>query len=708
MCYAENNLIKIESEDYGRKKRLYETMGDGACRLKNFAAAIAYYEKMLEAAEQNGESGKQLYPIYVSLYQTYKDNNQYSLAIDFMWREYELCKDVPNEAYSTLFGIAETYQLAGKDFWEIDGIFDRARQEAQKMKSKRKERKIMLEQIELREKHELDTLATLLKEELMRFDSHEGGSSAAIDRDDDDDVADGAIESATSEEINTPDIGDDVCLDDLTDSENDEPTASTSAACNKSTAGRTRTLRKRNCVTVKRNEKGETQLHRACIQGNVSMVRRLIDQGHPINIRDHAGWLPLHEASNHGFKEIVELLLDNKASINDKGGTSCDGFTPLHDACGNGRLETVELLLERGANATVRNDLGNTPLQTLENWRKGVVLNALEQSHYETVYARLKQNLDKAGISLSDSLSKTKTRAKSITPRKRIISSSSSDNDSSERIETVNTILEEAFPAAEQNENDSEELGSSPPSSPDYREVMTDVRRGNFQNKIDSIRGSFQPVPKITRRPGMLDANEVSIDEWLDDDIGPCRKRRRFIGGERAFSSDSNISADNRNADSLPKLSASLPLPYDASITSTIDQNVIDIDHNGSDEENSADAFNILMSAGSSSINNSSKRKKRLSSGGGSSCSRQQQTSLIDNGFARYRLEAAENTSQQQPSVSSTVVSPYKNPNALPTTTISVKVKVEQNLLNVPVNGNLAHELTIEWLAEEAAKRYYK
>lgn len=709
MCYAENNLIKIESEDYGRKKRLYETMGDGACRLKNFPAAIAYYKKMLEAAEQNGEMGKQLYPIYISLYQTYKDNKEYSLAIDFMWREYELCKDVPIEAYKTLFGIAETYQLAGKDFWEIDGIYDRARQEAQKMNSKRKERKIMLEQIELREKHELDTLATLLKEEVKALDLNVGGSSSANGRDDDDDdEAEAAVESATSEEINTPDIGDDVCLDDLTDSDNDEPTASTSAACNTFPAGRTRTLRKRNCVAVKRNEKGETQLHRACIQGNVSMVRRLIDQGHPINIRDHAGWLPLHEASNHGFKDIVELLLDNKASINDKGGTSCDGFTPLHDACGNGRLETVELLLERGANATLRNDLGNTPLQTLENWRKSVVLNAFEQSHYETVHAQLKQNLDKAGISLSDSLTKPKTLAKSTTPRKRIISSSSSDNDNSERIETVNTILEEAFPAAEPNENNSEELCSTPPSSPDYREVMTDVRRGNFQNKVDSIRGSFQPVPKITRRPGMLGANEVSTDEWLDDDIGPCRKKRRYIGGERSFSSDSNISTENRNTESRPKLSASLPLPYDASVTSTLDQNVIDIDHNGSDEENSADAFNILMSAGSSSTNISARRRKRLSSGTGSSSSRQQQTSLIDNGFARYRPETAENTSQQQPSVSSTVVSPYKNPNALSTTTISVKVKVEHDLLNVPVNGNLAHELTIEWLAEEAAKRYYK
>lgn len=49
-------------------------------------------------------------------------------------------------------------------------------------------------------------------------------------------------------------------------------------------------------------------------------------QGHPVNVRDHAGWLPLHEAANHGFTEMVELLLDNGATINDKGGTGCEGI----------------------------------------------------------------------------------------------------------------------------------------------------------------------------------------------------------------------------------------------------------------------------------------------------------------------------------------------------------------------------------------------
>ncbi|MEQ2188558.1 hypothetical protein GOODEAATRI_016316, partial [Goodea atripinnis] len=50
----------------------------------------------------------------------------------------------------------------------------------------------------------------------------------------------------------------------------------------------------------KRNEKGETSLHRACIDGNLKQVLFLVEQGHPVNPRDYCGWTPLHEACNHG------------------------------------------------------------------------------------------------------------------------------------------------------------------------------------------------------------------------------------------------------------------------------------------------------------------------------------------------------------------------------------------------------------------------
>lgn len=53
--------------------------------------------------------------------------------------------------------------------------------------------------------------------------------------------------------------------------------------------------------------------------------------------------------------EIVRLLLDHGANINDPGGPGCEGITPLHDALNCGHFDVAELLIHRGASTTLRN-----------------------------------------------------------------------------------------------------------------------------------------------------------------------------------------------------------------------------------------------------------------------------------------------------------------------------------------------------------------
>lgn len=95
---------------------------------------------------------------------------------------------------------------------------------------------------------------------------------------------------------------------------------------NEQDLGKVRATRKRSKgLVIKKNNKGETQLHTACIGGKMEVVKHLLDQGHPVNIRDNAGWLPIHEACIHGHIKIVKMLLEKGAFINDRGGTQCGG-----------------------------------------------------------------------------------------------------------------------------------------------------------------------------------------------------------------------------------------------------------------------------------------------------------------------------------------------------------------------------------------------
>ena len=48
-------------------------------------------------------------------------------------------------------------------------------------------------------------------------------------------------------------------------------------------------------------------------------MRELLQKHTSPNTRDNCGWTPLHEACNHGFYEIVEMLVNSGADINDRG-----------------------------------------------------------------------------------------------------------------------------------------------------------------------------------------------------------------------------------------------------------------------------------------------------------------------------------------------------------------------------------------------------
>eukprot|EP00127_Corallochytrium_limacisporum_P002503 Clim_evm60s128 gene=Clim_evmTU60s128 len=105
---------------------------------------------------------------------------------------------------------------------------------------------------------------------------------------------------------------------------------------------------------LERNEKGETPLITAAIEGDLERATICISEGAEVNARDYGGWSALHEACNHGNLDIVELLLDHGADINLDGGNNS---TPLISAVLGDQLAVVHCLVRRGANL-VRRDKG--------------------------------------------------------------------------------------------------------------------------------------------------------------------------------------------------------------------------------------------------------------------------------------------------------------------------------------------------------------
>ncbi|KAL1377622.1 hypothetical protein pipiens_016138 [Culex pipiens pipiens] len=517
ICHVEDELIMTGSGDFKRKKQLYERMGDVACKLENYPKAIDYYQKMLECAQLAGEADRDLIPIYVSLYQTYKDNEQYDDALVYLWQEYALIEEDPEEAYKTLSNIADVFEAQKKPWNEVEEIYQRARAQAKKLKSVPKERVAIKRCVAMLKRQGMKMIAERLEKEATKM-----GMDLA-----DSDDSDALNETALSIEnaINSLDIGGFVDLEALSSSEDER-------SKDKSPDGKN-TRKRGTTFKVKKNNKGESPLHQACIDGNLVLVQKLLDQGHPVNVRDNAGWLPLHEACIHGHKEIVVLLLDRGAYMNDKGGTSCDGITPLYDACSNGNLEVVELLLDRGANCTQRTDSGDTTLNVLQHWFEEVQkkLNPEIISHYNTIFHRIQRYFDVAGV-MPDESATIPAAIQSIS------SSSDSENDEPQPVRpTVRISVKKApkrRPLAEVHSNsyvlssDSEpeervRPRASKPGLLDYRTAIEAVRkRTNAQ-----LLPLKDPNPTPPKRTAHMRREEVG-DDWLVADVNSTTKRQKF------------------------------------------------------------------------------------------------------------------------------------------------------------------------------------
>jgi cytohesin len=157
------------------------------------------------------------------------------------------------------------------------------------------------------------------------------------------------------------------------------------------------------------NVRGRKPLHIAAFGGNIAQMKRLLQDGASVNLRDEKNATPLHYAAENGQEEAVLFLLSAGASphiASDNWGTPLHQtayrglmravkamldkgadvnvvktiglWTPLHLAAMSGSEEMIKLLLKRGADTKARNEAGHTPIQVAQSEGQSAIVRVLQ------------------------------------------------------------------------------------------------------------------------------------------------------------------------------------------------------------------------------------------------------------------------------------------------------------------------------------------
>ncbi|NWI95728.1 ASB3 protein, partial [Pitta sordida] len=100
----------------------------------------------------------------------------------------------------------------------------------------------------------------------------------------------------------------------------------------------------------------------AAREGNVEILRKLINQEYSIDVPDNRGWVPIHEAAAHNSSECLRLLIRAAPSDGYIHSRTFEGLCAVHLSASHGSLECLRVLLEAGADFNEVTTDDTTPL----------------------------------------------------------------------------------------------------------------------------------------------------------------------------------------------------------------------------------------------------------------------------------------------------------------------------------------------------------
>lgn len=125
----------------------------------------------------------------------------------------------------------------------------------------------------------------------------------------------------------------------------------------------------------------ELPLRVAVRRGRVDLCRELIARGATVDDVDCAGWTLLHEASNIGRLDMVELLLQTSAAkfVNIP---AIGGDTACHLAARCGYGPVVRILVDAGANLKMKSGRGRNVRQEAAAYGHESTVRQIESLHH--------------------------------------------------------------------------------------------------------------------------------------------------------------------------------------------------------------------------------------------------------------------------------------------------------------------------------------
>jgi ankyrin repeat protein len=130
-------------------------------------------------------------------------------------------------------------------------------------------------------------------------------------------------------------------------------------------------------INVRDTVNNDTALIYGIRDGKFRVAELLLEAGADPNLADRRGFAPVHIAVARNEVKLVQRLLDHDAAINVR--TYGDGKTPLMIAAAAGFEEMVEILLSRGADPSIVDSAGKSPLERAAECHRSAVVKILKK-----------------------------------------------------------------------------------------------------------------------------------------------------------------------------------------------------------------------------------------------------------------------------------------------------------------------------------------